>query len=217
MKFIQEGEKKKASSSIYIMAKVIEGFEISGFVDHDYEVLSKLTPEGMIEWFKYRFRKILFNPARSMIEHNAILETDNSSIYTMILLSIIVGIDTFGGFICGIQGDNNKDSFGIFVQKYLDQQHKYLEKPFGGYGDLASLLRELFRNGLAHNYTIKKVGFCHEGDYFREENGLYYINIYRLLEDLEIGFNQYISDLTINGTLKDKFIKRFEWVFIHRN
>lgn len=204
----------------------IEGYDVYGFVDHDYEVLKQLTCDGRIKWFEYRYKKILFNPIEDIRkitkENKGLLESEHTSIYTMIMLAIIVSIDTFGGFLCGIEGNNNDSSFKKFVEVYLDRKGEYYKKPFRNYNEFSSLLRELFRNGLAHNFTIKKIGFCHEGEYFWEDKDHYYVNVHKLFEDLKQGFSDFLQDISsnkiINGkSLKDNFMKRFEWVIIKGN
>lgn len=208
------------------MEKRIEGETVSGFVDHDYDKLLKFTIDGRIEWFKYRYDKILFKPIEDIQQvvqkkkGKRFLESEHVSIYTMVMLALLVGIDTFGGFLCGIKGDNNDCSFKKFVEEYLDPEKDYSKNPFQCYIGFPKFLRQLFRNGLAHNFTIKKVGFRHKGKYlgYDKKDGNYYVNIHRLFKDLKQGFEHYMRDVRNNTKgLKKEFKIRFEYVFIKRN
>ena len=208
------------------MPKIIEGHDISGFIDHDYEKVEKLSIDGKIDWFEYRFNKILLNPIERIdtivkkdIEKKdeCFLENQDVSVFTIIVLTVCVGIDVLGGFLSGKEKDAVERDFEYFVENYLDSENSYSETPHGDIAEYAILLYKLFRCGLAHNLTIKKIGFCYGELYFRKESGNYYISVDRLLKDLGQAFDNYMRDVRRNKNgLQQKFMSRFSYVFIER-
>jgi hypothetical protein len=212
------------------MPKTIEGQPVYGFIDHDYEKVKNFSIYGKIDWFEYRFNKILMNPIQIIDEtvkkakdadNECFLENENVSVFTIIVLTICVGIDLLGGFLSGRNNDNKKGiirkDFINFIDEYLDLSKEYAKRPYKDQETFSSLLYELFRCGLAHNLTIKKVGFGYGQIYFREEDGNYYISTDKLLEDLKQAFENYILNIRENKNgLQQKFMSRFDHVFIKR-
>jgi len=205
------------------MSIKIDEKEFSGFVDHDYEKLKNLSISGRIVWFKYRYNKILFEPIEvidKIIQDegpNARLENENVSIRTIVILIVCVGIDLLGGFLDGREYDTDKTSFKPFVDKYLDRKNEYPSNSYNNISEFSELLYMLFRCGLAHNLTIKKVGFGYGEKYFRREGENYYISADKLYEDFKQAFDNYIKDVEKDKNyLQDKFSRRFEHVFIRR-
>lgn len=205
------------------MPIIIEGKEVFGFADHDFEKLKEFTTQGRINWFKYRFDKILLNPIEAVEKivkeegANGRLENEHTSIFTIVMLAICVGIDLLGGFFSGKEGDTTETEFKLFVDEYFDRGKEYSKNPYINMTDYSTLLYKLFRCGLAHNLTIKKVGFSYGEVYFRKEGANYYISVNKLYEDLKQSFGNYIADIKDdkNG-LQVKFNLRFQYVFLKR-
>lgn len=209
------------------MSIIIERKKFYGFADHDCQKLKKLSIQGKIIWFQYRINKILLNPIRAIERivkkeekkclKNRQLENEDVSIFTIVVLSICVGIDLLGGFFAGIKGDNNNKTFKDFVDTYLDSKNEYSKKRYKNIDKYSFLLYKLFRCGLAHNLQIKEIGFTYGEEYFRKEKKAYYISVNKLYADLQNGFANYITDIKNNKNgLKQKFKVRFNQVFIKK-
>jgi hypothetical protein len=202
----------------------IEGEEVFGFVDHDYEKIKNFSIKGRIKWFEYRYKKILFFPLKNIkiITSNKktsyLLESDNTSINTIVLMAICVGIDLLAGFFAGAERDTNRKDFVSFVNRNLDQKREYLKCRYENIDKFSELLYFKFRCGLAHNLAIKKVGFTYGSKYFvfDKKKQAYYVSLDRLFGDLRRAFNKYIADLENKKSLKIKFNKRFNHIFINR-
>ncbi len=201
------------------MAIKIDGKDFSGFVDHDYGKLINLSVAGRIQWFEYRYNKILFKPIEGINqivgreEIGSYLESENTSIYTIVMLSICAGICLLSGFYTG-QKDNGR-TFRELVKEYLDKDKEYLKCSYESIGSFADLLYDEYRCGLAHSLAIRKVGFGYGDIYFRKEEGLYFVSVKRLFEDLKDAFKEYIQDVEKDKNhLQKEFIKRFNSVFI---
>lgn len=209
------------------MSIIIEGEKFYGFADHDYQKLKKLSVQGKIIWFQYRINKVLLNPILAIENivnneknkslRNRQLENEDVSIFTIVVLSICVGIDLLGGFLAGIEGDNNNTTFKGFVDAYLDAKNEYSKRQYRDINKYSFLLYTLFRCGLAHNLQIKEIGFTYGDEYFKKEKDAYYISVNKLYDDLQDGFRNYIVDIKRNNNgLQGKFKIRFDYVFIKR-
>lgn len=206
---------------------MIENKKFFGFADHDYKEIVTLSVEGKIKWFEYRFNKIIIRPIEDIMKIVAkeqkkpqgakLLEDEDVSIFTIVVLAICVGIDLLGGFLDGTKGDTNRKTFKNFVTQFLDPQKEYLKTPYEGAHTYATFLYMKFRCGLAHNLTIKEVGFTYGEKYFVKGDGFYYVSVDRLFKDLKRGLEQYLSELSRNkSNLKRNFNDRFEHIFIRK-
>lgn len=213
------------------MLKIIEGQPVSGFIDHDYGKIINFSARGKIEWFKYRFNKNLFNPIEAIdkiIEKakkegkHCLLENDETSVRTIIVQTTCVGIDLLAGFLSGRTNDKEKGviqkDFKSFVDCYMDHKGEYTLNPFGSFPKYSDFLYQLFRCGLAHNLTIKKVGFGYGDKYFKTgEDGNYYVSANKLYEDLKQALIAYTAHVKENKNgLCDKFNLRFAHIFVNR-
>jgi hypothetical protein len=204
------------------MPIIIDGYKFYGFIDHDYRSLLALKEQDRIEWFEYRYKKILFNPIRNIRaitidkKMKPLLESDEVSIYTIVLMSICVGIDLLAGFFAGAERDAVRSDFISFVDEYLDQNNEYDKCRYKPKDKFSELLYFQLRCGLAHNLAIKKVGFTYGRKYFvfSKKDKAYYVSVERLFEDFQQVFAEYLKDVKKNPSLMAKFNRRFNYVFI---
>ena len=193
----------------------IEGQKLTLFIDYDRDKLGKLSYVGKILYFEKRVRKILINPLQIMMQKEIFEklepEDGNSVAWLCIVSLICAGIEALGGFY---KGKATKDSFIDFLCDYMDpifKNNKY------GKTTLGQCVRDHFRNGLAHGFSISQGGVEHFQKYYEIDKFGLQINPRYFWKDFQDAFDKYIEDLrklSKNEKMANNFLKRFECVFI---
>lgn len=203
---------------------IIEGQSFTGWVDYDRQggKLDALSFLGKVTYFEFRVNKILVYPLEEVIKAKILKHLDNNRLSIMLGFTTLVccGIEAIGTFYNGADGTYN--TFKSFVEKYMNKKwQKKRPKKYDSQRHLyLHYLRENYRNGLAHGFTVKGGGI--EGHrrnlpYINETTNGLQVNQYKLFNDFKNGFKKYCSDSRNAGEhsiVGRKFITRFEKVFI---
>jgi hypothetical protein len=187
---------------------------LTGWADIDREELKKLSIDEQIDWFEYRVRLVVVKPL-ALILDTQITADPTSSALLIFGVSLCCAIEAMGKFLRG--NVRHDERFEAFISDYMSDELKTGE--FGGvrYKDI---LRDHFRNGLAHGFTVCHGGFNggRGGRYFEpKQNGSemsLLVNPVELFDDFVAGLDRYIKDLRAGDPKLAMFKTVFESVFI---
>lgn len=192
---------------------IIEGLEFTLFKEKDKDKLPRLSFKGRVEWFEKRVELVLINPLKELADNsfrNSLKKKDGNILLCFGTL-ICCGIESLGGFMAGRASFKG---FKSFVKKYMDSRWQNILS----YGlSYWRALRDDFRNGLAHGFTVQKGGFEASSNYFEEKEYGLEIDENLFFQDLEQAFQKYLRDLKNSkesGRIRKNFEKRFRDVFL---
>lgn len=195
------------------------GDRFTFYKDYDYKYLTQFCYSQKVEWFECRIKKLLIEPLERILNGEKYIisrlnDEPNCNIMLAMVTLICCGIDMMGSFL---EGKNAKhDTFTNFLEKYMNEDYatkSYKNKKY------SKILRDDFRNGLAHGLYIKE-GSSLEGKdrpYFEEKEDGLAINSWKLFDDFKNGVKKYIEKLKnpeVDSQLREKFEQRFKEVFI---
>lgn len=196
------------------MRKRIEGYDFELYKEYDKANLTKISYKGKVRWFEARVNLVLINPLSVLSNDKYRQEIQNQGGDILLSFGTLVcnGIEALGGFL---KGKASYKSFRDFVITYMDHRWQ-LQRPDGI--PYWKALRDDFRNGLAHGFTIDKGGFEASVNYFEMKPYGLEIDEKLFYKDFKRGYEKYIDDLVNSmpiSSLYRRFEKRFNEVFIN--
>ena len=185
----------------------IEGHDFSLFKDYDRDRLPALSYRGKIRWFELRTNHVLVRPLDVIRPRRSETRRMPRASFLLLFASVLFnGVEAFGAFYRG--QDGTARTFRDFVQDFMDPRLRpHLAR-----------LRDDFRNGLAHGFTIKHGGVeFGVGGPIRVDplHGLE-IDPDFLLADFKQARRTYVRQLRADGpasSIGQAFARRFHIVF----
>lgn len=191
---------------------------LTGWVDYDRDKLPGLSPAERVIYFEWRVRRMVINPLERILT-SEISPTEQSSALLIFGVSLCCAIEAAGHFLTG-GSLGNRARFDAFLHTYMDKAYRTEKLGKITYGDV---LREHFRNGLAHGFSV-----CHGG--FEGVAGGPYLTVNRIcgvdtleinpssfFDDYAVGVERYLADLRAARPAEAialAFQKVFESVFV---
>lgn len=191
---------------------------LRGWVDYDRPYLGNLTKSQEIRYFSRRVQRTVLRPLRRMCAD----DRRGWKIESPLLCfgtCICCAIEALGKFQTGQLGkEKNAANFKSFVRGYMDpawNTNQFASKPYVDH------LRDSFRNGLAHGFTIKRGGFERQASYFKVKtvSGIQELEVDpdKLFRDFKRGFTRFIADLRAaknSDPAYHRFHDAFQGVFV---
>lgn len=199
---------------------------LTGFVDYDRPHLGGLTDSEKIDYFEYRVRLVVLNPASRWLQTPEVSGIVGSSALLMIGVSLCCAVEATGKFVDGMAtagAGKNRARFFAFLSRYMSADYQTRTVSGLTFGDS---LWTHFRNGIAHGFAVSHGGF--EGDrgdpYFKVTpiagRDCLMVNPFLLFNDYQQGFGRYIGDLracVAGAPQLSGFLRVFKDVFIDGN
>lgn len=189
---------------------------LTGWIDYDRPHLASLSASERIDYFEKRTRLVSLNPLNRLLLHEVHPkdasgnDVPDSSALLILGVAACCSIESLGKFVNGGTGGNH-DRFKAFLHAYMHNDYQAKSISADNYGQI---LWKSFRNGLAHGFAVCHGGYeGNAGDpYFTIKAGALEINPTLLLDDLQTGFNNYLSALRAVPTTDTKYVN-FDHVF----
>lgn len=193
--------------------KQIEGYDFELYKEYDRANLKKISYKGQVEWFQARVDLVLINPLVVLEDdtYRKIIHKNKGDILLCFGTLICNGIEALGSFL---HGKASYKGFRKFVLTYMDNRWR-TSRPDGV--PYWKALREDFRNGLAHGFTVDKGGFEASTNYFEMKPYGLEIDEKLLFQDFKQGYEKYTNDLLSASPmmpLRLNFQKRFKEIYI---
>jgi hypothetical protein len=197
----------------------VEFRKLTFWVDYDRPNLSRLTDAQRIEYFQRRAQMVVLRPLRCLL-----CGVDPTSTWTSAVLCFgtcaCCAIEAFGRFHLGLVGSDHgygRKAFDAFVRDFMSasfarqlDNKKYVD-----------LLRDHFRNGLAHGLAIKWGGFEESKRYLRSRKSAsgsqLLIDPRRFQDDLEEAFAKFVKKLKLApgaSTCRTRFNRAFDELWV---
>jgi hypothetical protein len=219
--------------------KKIEDIEFTLFYDYDQlenQNLSKLTPDGKIEWFQYRMEVVFLSPIRKLFDRQSDVHKQlNSSPYsewpwnafiTAAFSILLNGVEALGSFLPYSKKFVNESKrnrsknyyrFREFICKYMGDWNTNITGTSYKSSYLPEILWDHFRNGIAHAFVIEGGGIEYDTDptnKWKIKWGRYLeIEPIRFFEDFLKGLNSFFKD--VKGNQRMYFLNRFKETYPH--
>ena len=185
----------------------IEGMVFNLWVDNDRLNLKLLSFRGKTRWLELRIEKVLLEPLRRL--DIAAWEDKHHEEASFVLIhgaAILNGVEALGGFLGGVCTGEN---FRRFVRDYMP-----------AYKTHHKLLRNSFRNGLAHGFSVKDGGFEFQPTDLRSRPYGLQLDPEKLLKNFEGAVKHYFNDLNTAGEHSSKgkqFSRRFKSAYLKKH
>ena len=193
---------------------------LKGWVDYDRPQLGNLTKSQEIRYFVRRVKRTVLRPLRRMCRDDRRGWKFESPMLCF-GTCICCAIEALGKFQTGRLGSGNSASnFKSFVQDYMDSG--WFAKRFAG-KPYVDHLRDSFRNGLAHGFTIKRGGFERHASYFQVKpvpvGGVQQLELDpdSVLGDFKAGFSKFVADVSAakdTDPVYQRFHSAFQGIFV---
>jgi hypothetical protein len=173
--------------------------------------VSSMSPTEKLDWFEERFKKVVSRPLREVRR----LGPSNQAIWDLNLGAVTIicsAIEALGSFFR--PGVKDEVAFPDFVTEFMNP--KYREQSQDRGRTYAEILYGQFRCGLAHGFSIEGHEVATRPDeYIVDEGGYVSIDLWTLFEDLERGFETFVSRVRSDAEVQSNFERRFDQIFVH--
>lgn len=191
----------------------IQGYDFELYKEYDRVNLARINYEGKVYWFKARVDLVLIKPLEVLTEDSIREEFKKNGGDILLCYGTLIcnGIEALGSFY---KGRASYKSFRAFVLNYMDTRWQNRRADGVPYW---KALRDDFRNGLAHGFTVDKGGFEASQNYFEMRPIGLEIDEKMFFNDFKKGYERFINDLIGASPISPSrlnFEKRFKEIFI---